>query len=476
MTTTRTFEPLLRWEKRAIVGFFLVVLLLGAMVLKRSAFMERRMGDLGVYLRSAWAVRTGNSLYSIAEENGWHYVYPPLFAILMTPLADPPAGADSAGMLPYPVSVTLWYAISVGAIALGVHWLANALEEHTLPEPDRSRLLGSRRWWALRLVPVFGCCIPLGHSLMRGQVNPIVVMCLCASMAALMKGKSWRAGWWLAWPICIKVFPAMLLLFPLMQRNWRCLGGCLAGLLVGLVAIPLAFLGPQRTHDYYAEFCMATLAPGLGIGDDSSRSDELTRITATDSQSFLAMLHNTIHSDRDTRPLDASVLLRRVSYGLGAAVLLITLWCGGWGRRAQGLDIPLYLGSLVMVMLFVCPVCHLHYYSMALPLVMAIVAAAWKNSPVHRLGWGLNSLLLVNVAINIVPSLPGCALLRERGLSTLAALIDGIGCDPVCLRERGFSTWAALLLWTVALVLLWRRTRSCVPVASDAVSSSGLAA
>ena len=50
------------------------------------------MTDLQVYLRAAWAVRSGADLYTIIDDNQWHYHYPALFAILMTPLADPPAG------------------------------------------------------------------------------------------------------------------------------------------------------------------------------------------------------------------------------------------------------------------------------------------------------------------------------------------------------------------------------------------------
>ena len=89
---------------------------------------------------------------------------------------------------------------------------------------------------------------------MRGQVNPLVVMCFCGTLAALLRGRSGRAGWWLAWPICIKVYPAYLLLYPLVRRDGRFLIGCAAGLLVGLVLVPLAVFGPQQTLAYYVEF------------------------------------------------------------------------------------------------------------------------------------------------------------------------------------------------------------------------------
>ena len=67
------------------------LLAFGVLVEIRSAYMRRRMTDLNCYLRAAWAVRQGGAdLYHVFDDNGWHYNYPPLFAILLTPLADPP--------------------------------------------------------------------------------------------------------------------------------------------------------------------------------------------------------------------------------------------------------------------------------------------------------------------------------------------------------------------------------------------------
>ena len=90
----------------------------------------------------------------------------------------------------------------------------------------------------------------------------------------------------------------------------------------------------------------------------------------------MATLHNTLHLDRATRPADASPAVAGVSYLLGGLLTAVTLWAGGWRRRLQGPDVPLYFGALILVMLLLCPVCHLHYFSMAVPLVMGLLAAA----------------------------------------------------------------------------------------------------
>src|SRR5262245_20906425 len=100
-----------RWEWCSLWMLFMAAAAFSVLVEIRSAYLSRRMGDFGCFQRGAWAVRTGHNLYDVTCDNGWHYNYPPLFAILMTPLADPPRGFDTAGMVPYPVSVAIFYVL-----------------------------------------------------------------------------------------------------------------------------------------------------------------------------------------------------------------------------------------------------------------------------------------------------------------------------------------------------------------------------
>ena len=433
VTSDARFEKLTRWERLGIVLFFATLVAFGGWVEMRTTFLSRRMGDLNCFLRPAWAVRTGHDIYQILDDCGWHYNYPPFLAIVLTPLADAPAGEDRAAMLPYPVSVAIWYLINVTCLALGLHLLAKALEERSglgVVPP------GCRRWWALRLWPLLACLAPVGQSLMRGQVNLIVLMCFCVGLAAMLRKQSGGAGWWLSWPICIKVFPAFLLLYPMARRDMRCLVGCAVGLLIGLVLVPMAAFGPRGTIDYYQEFYEVTLAPGLGIGSDTSRSTELTMTTSTDSQSFVATLHNAMYPDRTKRPLDASPAVRRCSYIIGGFMTLATFLVG-WRRKLAGPDIVLQFGALMIVMILLCPVCHLHYFSFAVPLIMGFLAAAWQDNAAPRLGIGLGLLLGANMILNFLPHIPGLEIVRDLGL----------------------AMYCAVILWGTALVVIWLRTR-----------------
>src|SRR5438045_617729 len=91
-------------ERLLLVLFALVAIGFGVITEIRSAYLKRRMGDLDCYLRAAWAVRTGSDLYDITDDNGWHYNYPPLLAILAVPLADAPTSVVEANQVPYAVS------------------------------------------------------------------------------------------------------------------------------------------------------------------------------------------------------------------------------------------------------------------------------------------------------------------------------------------------------------------------------------
>ena len=117
------------WLRRLPIVLVLVLAAFGALVEYRSCFIERRMGDLTVFVRTAWAVRSGEDIYDVADEKGFHYQYAPLLAILMTPLADPPAGVDRTWVLPYPAITAVWYILNVFFLAVAVHGLASALEE-----------------------------------------------------------------------------------------------------------------------------------------------------------------------------------------------------------------------------------------------------------------------------------------------------------------------------------------------------------
>src|SRR4051794_27123601 len=119
----------LGWGKRlALISLWVFAFGYGVLVVIRGSLLANRHTDVDTYFRAAWAVRNGTDLYMITDPNGWHYISPPLFAILISPLADPPEGMNRTGYLPYPMSVSIWYVLSVACFVAGVVMLARQLE------------------------------------------------------------------------------------------------------------------------------------------------------------------------------------------------------------------------------------------------------------------------------------------------------------------------------------------------------------
>jgi hypothetical protein len=425
-----------RWQRHGLALFAAVIVLFGGLVVLRSAFLTQRMGDVGVFLRTAWAVRSGADIYQITDDNGHHYHYPPLLAILLVPLADPPAGADPSGMIPYALAVAIWYAFSVACLWLGVHALASALEHVAAQTGRQAPRRGSSRWWGLRLLPILACLPAVGGALMRGQVDMLLLALLCGAMASSLRGRSGWAGFLLAGAICVKVIPAFLLIEPLSRRDGRCLAGCLLGLALGLVIVPAAAFGPERTLTSYKEWTHVLIGPALGAGDDQSRAKELIEVTATDSQSLQATLHNTLYPDPQTRPPHPAPAVRAVHWLGGGLLTAITL-CVARGRRDDGPAAVITFGALLIVMVLLSPVCHLHYFSLAIPLVLGVQAAAYDGGETS--GWQRTRWVVaaVNVVANILPRCPGMQPLRDGGL----------------------AMYATLLLWLVGLLVISTRSR-----------------
>jgi hypothetical protein len=441
--------PLLRRDRFFIALLLALVVGYGVLVEFRSAFMKHRHTDLGVYLRAAWAVREGGNPYAIVDDNGWHYSYPLLLAIVLVPLADPPSDvARTAWDVPFPVSVALWYLASIAALFWSVHVLCRVLDQ-TRPDGVAPPSPASRRFWWVRCWPIWICLPAIGSSLSRGQVNLFLVALLAAFIAAVLRGRRATAGWWLAAATCLKVIPALLVLYPLVRRDWRMLGHFALGLVVGLGLIPLAVFGPERAVSTTVAFAEGTILPGL-TSKPGRLSRELTDMNATDNQSIQAVIHNALYLDRDTRPATAA-------FGTKLAHVLIGLTLIGWTLAASR-RIPderyrtfFTLGGLIILTVPITPVNHTHYMVLALPVVLGLV---YREQELRgNFGWGavlvvVMSLHLASGILPRLPFIPGYDAMRDLGVTMLGTLVvwwAGLslpaGWRPLTLPRPAFAAW-----------------------------------
>lgn len=449
-------ERLNRLDRICLSAFAVALLVLAGLVVSRSSLLDRRCGDWNVFARAAWAARSGTDLYDVTDDNGFHYLYPPTFAILLAPLADAPAGAARDGLMPYPLTVLYWYYFNVFCLGVSAHWLACAVESSS-PVWSRPDWRGSRGWWGLRLWPILACLPPVGHTLIRGQVGTLLLLLLSGMILASVRRKSWQAGGWLACAICLKLIPALLLIYPLVRRDLKFLAGCAGGLFIGAVVIPVAVRGPEQTWRDYQKWNQVMIAPAVAGGTDTSRAEEVLNVTATDSQSFLAMLHNTTYLERSTRPRRASSLTRWLAR-LAGGTLLLSVLAASWRfiRPRSGNsqpDAPATLiawGALIEVMLLASPVCHLHYFCLSAPLVAGLIAVAWKNQGRPPLGVPLSILIALHIAANTVPHIPGMEVWRDVGLAGYAAVGLTVTAIVVLWRRRSADEANATAVWANA--------------------------
>jgi hypothetical protein len=430
-------------EATGIVVVLLLICVFCAAIERRTAFRappRPPMTDLEVYLRSAWAVRTGRDIYQVSDQNQWHYVYPPPVAIALVPLAAPPPGsADWSGRyVPLGLSVAIWYFLSIACLIFAVQALASAIEGRSNiivfpPKPPDQK----HTYWTLRLVPVLVALPAIMTSLNRGQMESLTLFLLAMCILAATRGRQVRAGLWLGAAICIKLLPAMLLVYPLWRRQWRFVFSTAAGVIAGLLIFPSLVLGPIRTARYYREYAQVMVLPSLGWGEDRSREDELLRLNGGDGESILSTLHNALNSQtpREARPQQASFGVRAISLGIGCVLLAATLWAGGRGRRDGPIAGMLFFGLLILDLLLITPKSHSHYYCLIVPLVMGIVAWEWQTAGGGRIGTAALGVLVLYFCVDFSARL---------------------GQFDYVMRDLGIPTAAVLLVWGLGMFCLAR--------------------
>ncbi len=456
-----------RKEIVSLVAGLCALVAFGANVEQRTALRRTPMTDLGVYACAAGAVCSGQNFYTTAEWHGWHYNCLPALAILFAPLAHPvptappilAAGvARTASNTPwgYEIAshsrfyglhsenarffgiVALWYVISVALILLSAHALACALESRPLRDPPPAQASQRRRWWCLRIFPLLVCAGSLGTELSRGQVDVVMLAAMAFGIYLAAAGAKLKAGFWLSLPATVKLFPALLIVYPVWRRQWRMIAGFAAGIALAVVVLPTIALGPSRTSELYRTWIQVLAKPAFGQGTDSSRARELTGMAATDNQSLLAFVHNWRFHDqsRDARPPEAPPVERYTAYALGALMLLGVMLAMGAERLDSPRDLAISAGLLIGIALAANPISHNYYFLLLLPLVAGLLDRGLEDAGRHpsdsRALLALAGFMVVDLAARFGTL---GAWLRDLGLPLLS-LVGMVVVGAIVLREK----------------------------------------
>ncbi|MHC4491477.1 MAG: glycosyltransferase 87 family protein [Planctomycetota bacterium] len=259
-------------RRRALLALLLAVLLTGGLYdVRRRARIdperpEKHHTDLTVYTEAGAAFHDGRDPYAVTNVRGWHYVYPPLFALLLAPLAPWPS----------PWQATVWYLVSL-LLAWGCIHELRRLAGHAGGDPV------PRGFLALALLAAL---FPVLDTLQRGQAGLAVLypllLGLRLSLAGTSAGTRFLGGMLLALPAAIKVTPALPVAALLLCRFVRALRGresaafllpasaVVCGALVWLVLLPAGLLGWRANLGHLETWSRVVLASDRDDPDSQS--------------------------------------------------------------------------------------------------------------------------------------------------------------------------------------------------------------
>jgi len=299
--------------------------------------------DLNVYRLGGRAWLDNKDLYGQLPltRNGLNlgFTYPPISAIVMSPLAMVPARL--AGVLIS--AITLGLLMSVIALFLRTAGLAQ----------------GARSWrLAALLLPVAALFEPLRTNLAYGQIN--VILMALVTVDCLLPRTWWQiAGRPIGWPrgvlvglaAALKLTPAIFVLYFVARRQWRAAITSVASFFV--VTGIGALCAPHDSHEYWTKMVFDTgrIGPMAFAGNQSLNG-------------FLYRTHLAGNAEHDAWLAVAALV---------GAVGVYAIF------RAARADRQLLALSLTCCMtLLVSPVSWSHHWVWAAPIVLTGLLAAYR--------------------------------------------------------------------------------------------------
>ncbi len=199
-------------------------------------------GDFFAYYKAARTFSTGEPLYT-GIGNDMPYLYPPLLAMLLAPVA---------AITEFRPAALIWLVVNLVVLALTLTLLSR-----TIARPrDRMALWAGAALYASTL-----------QTLWIGQVSILLFALATGTWLAYRAGQPVLAGVLLALAVWLKVYPIFGLIYFVWRRDWRVVTAtAISGALLGL--IQLAAVGP-------AEFVklITVVLPGLAASGRFAHSN-----------------------------------------------------------------------------------------------------------------------------------------------------------------------------------------------------------
>jgi hypothetical protein len=359
--------------------------------------IEVHRTDFTVFTEAGAAFFDGRNPYRVTNPRGWFYLYPPLFALLVSPLS----------ILDSQSQVGIWYAVSI-ALGFGCYYESRRLCRLLIAwnreqRSERRETAGPPYWIATSAG--FAVLLPALDCLQRGQLGIALLYPLLLGFRLVLSGRSgltWLlAGVVLAFPVVVKVVPALPVGFLVLQRWLHALGrrrapssvwqagalsaGVACGGFLFVLAFPAACVG-WRSNLNHLQTWVGKVAANSDVGQeakfhiDSIRNQSFGNAAHLMAASFRGPDSDSsagVHwlaIDRATAARRRDDHVTRWVVQAGRALVLIALLAAALAvylRRDKAGEAAMY-GLASLATLLISPLAWGHYYVMLLPAMLFV--------------------------------------------------------------------------------------------------------
>lgn len=416
----KPLRPLRPLPVALTLAIVLVLLAWGLIDVQRRARIESgrpdaHRTDFTVYTEAAKAFLEGDAdPYLVANPRGWQYIYPPPFALLVSPLA----------YLPYRVQAFAWYALSVlfawGAI-VEVRRLLRVLVVDARSDGDAMNPAGVLPR-SLGVGALLAVLFPALNCLQRGQVSIFLVYFLLLGARVALSARSVRGallgGIILALPAAVKVTPALPVGFFVLGawaagfsrgapndrdavaapsrlgRAGALTVGSALGLALWLLLAPAAVIGWETNLHHLDTWVHRVAAPSKDVGIQNNfdahsfRNQSLSNAASLVTVPWSAKADGTVKGDGLAREwphslaridTPAGMVLAASRAGIVAILLALAV---STAIRPSRLRWMALFGLSTTATLLISPISWGHHFVIQLPALVFVPLAAWRSG--HR--------------------------------------------------------------------------------------------
>jgi Glycosyltransferase family 87 len=347
-----------------------------------AGHIDQHRTDFTVFTEAGAAFFDGRNPYGVTNPRGWHYLYPPLFALLVAPLS----------LFDTESQVVSWYAVNV-VLTFGCFGETRRLWRTIAGPSDQRRLIWVGGCGALAMV------LPFLDCMQAGQLGIAILYFLMLGFRLVLEGRTWpiwfAGGLTLALPASVKLVPSLPVVFLLLEqwaavvfagrrvRPWgRAIGstaGVSAGALLFLLLIPASIIGWQKnlhSLDVWQKQVVMNerVGPTASFNVHSYRNQSLANAVYLWCKPPVSASKAGAGADRPERIANPGV---RVVIGF---VLIVLLGVAAiLGRRGAGLDACTAFGLACCATLLVSPIAWGHYFMVELPVLLSVPLWLWRR-------------------------------------------------------------------------------------------------